>query len=401
MADTTNQTNKPELVPKEAQALKDNQSDKDINSNGNSTHEASSPNTSRNSTTKKSYLGALVKDEPTSPTSVENAKPLESSSSSAEISKEKETTSTTLSTEQISPESKADNQKKTTPNGSINNIMKPSVAPWKKQANTNNRKKRTDGEGEPLTDLAAWPSLDQVKTTEPAKEKKTKEGNEQEPLPPTSEKPEATAEPTSPTESQSRKKGVNWVPLPVEIETQPRQHNTGNRGRGGRGPRRIDGQPGQQQQIPNGNSAANTARSWRSQGQNPNPRGNRRGGRGGYSNGRGYAPPSTVYYPIPLEGESLKEAIQKQVEYYFSVENLCKDMYLRKQMDEEGWVPLSVISQFHRLLSLTTDAKLLAESIEGSALLESKEDKIRRKDDWKTWIPAKTAETAETNNVVQ
>jgi la-related protein 1 len=75
-------------------------------------------------------------------------------------------------------------------------------------------------------------------------------------------------------------------------------------------------------------------------------------------------------------------------------------------MDEEGWVPLTVISVFHRLLALTTDLKVLADSIEGSALLECKDEKIRRKEDWKTWLVTKppTAAapvSAETNNNVE
>jgi hypothetical protein len=33
-------------------------------------------------------------------------------------------------------------------------------------------------------------------------------------------------------------------------------------------------------------------------------------------------------------------------EYYFSVDNLCRDTYLRSHLDEEGWVPLAIICNF-------------------------------------------------------
>ncbi|KAK8944067.1 hypothetical protein KSP40_PGU015513 [Platanthera guangdongensis] len=42
-------------------------------------------------------------------------------------------------------------------------------------------------------------------------------------------------------------------------------------------------------------------------------------------------------------------ALLKQIEYYFSVENLCKDEYLRKNMDEHGWVSIFLIADFRRV----------------------------------------------------
>lgn len=48
-----------------------------------------------------------------------------------------------------------------------------------------------------------------------------------------------------------------------------------------------------------------------------------------------------------------------QIEYYFSVENLCKDLWLRKHMDGAGFVRLDFIAQFHRVKKLTEDINLL------------------------------------------
>jgi hypothetical protein len=33
-------------------------------------------------------------------------------------------------------------------------------------------------------------------------------------------------------------------------------------------------------------------------------------------------------------------------EWYFGVDNLCRDMFLRGYFDEEGWVPLAFICNF-------------------------------------------------------
>jgi la-related protein 1 len=51
--------------------------------------------------------------------------------------------------------------------------------------------------------------------------------------------------------------------------------------------------------------------------------------------------------------EQLVAAVRQQIEYYFSVENLCKDMFLRQRMDAEGWIPLPVIAGFNRVSQTT------------------------------------------------
>lgn len=51
----------------------------------------------------------------------------------------------------------------------------------------------------------------------------------------------------------------------------------------------------------------------------------------------------------PQDRQHLVRTVQQQIEYYFGVDNLCKDMYLRKHMSEEGWVPLSLIANFARV----------------------------------------------------
>jgi len=101
----------------------------------------------------------------------------------------------------------------------------------------------------------------------------------------------------------------------------------------------------------------------------------------------GYNPSSRQpYHPkAPTDPESLRDALVKQIEYYFSVENLCKDIWLRIQMDEQGWLPLSLIANFNRVKALTTDFKYIIESLKNSTLVEIQDAKVRRKGDWSTW----------------
>ena len=66
-----------------------------------------------------------------------------------------------------------------------------------------------------------------------------------------------------------------------------------------------------------------------------------------------------------------------QVEYYFSMQNLAMDFFLRQQMDSEGWIDISMIASFNRLKSLTPDVNMVKEVMGLSSLLEVREDKVR------------------------
>lgn len=48
-------------------------------------------------------------------------------------------------------------------------------------------------------------------------------------------------------------------------------------------------------------------------------------------------------------------------EYYFSTENLERDFFLRRKMDQQGFLPVSLIASFHRVQALTTNAMLILE----------------------------------------
>lgn len=81
-----------------------------------------------------------------------------------------------------------------------------------------------------------------------------------------------------------------------------------------------------------------------------------------------------------------------------SVENLCRDVYLRLKMDSEGWVDVHVLMAFNRMKTICTDARLVLESLLDSEIVEVCETKIRRRSDWRQWRisdPSKEALMAE------
>ncbi|KAL2129988.1 hypothetical protein VTI74DRAFT_7032 [Chaetomium olivicolor] len=83
--------------------------------------------------------------------------------------------------------------------------------------------------------------------------------------------------------------------------------------------------------------------------------------------------------------------LKTQVEYYFSVENLCKDYYLRKHMDGQGFVPLSVIASFKRVKTVTEDLELvrlacsLSDQIE-FGVGEDGVERLRTREKWKHFV---------------
>ena len=85
--------------------------------------------------------------------------------------------------------------------------------------------------------------------------------------------------------------------------------------------------------------------------------------------------------PPELDAETC-DKIRKQVEFYFSEENLKKDSFLMKhiQRNKHGYVSLKLVSSFRKIKSLTKDWRVVLESVKRSQLLAVNEDetKIRR-----------------------
>jgi len=76
------------------------------------------------------------------------------------------------------------------------------------------------------------------------------------------------------------------------------------------------------------------------------------------------------------EDKSLTAKIRRQIEYYFSVDNLKTDMFLRHSMDSSGWVPIGVVCSFNRVRLLTTEQDDIIKAVEGSRGVEVSLDEM-------------------------
>lgn len=94
--------------------------------------------------------------------------------------------------------------------------------------------------------------------------------------------------------------------------------------------------------------------------------------------------PPPMFFAVP--DPSLHSRIVSQIDYYFSNENLVKDTYLRQNMDEQGWVPVSLIAGFKKVLYLTDNIQLILDAMRASAKVEVQGNKLRRRSDWMKWL---------------
>jgi la-related protein 1 len=109
-----------------------------------------------------------------------------------------------------------------------------------------------------------------------------------------------------------------------------------------------------------------------------------------------YPPPqsmSAVAYTSYIDYPSLIAMVTMQIEYYFSIDNLCKDVYLRKHMDSQGFVFLNFIAGFKRIQSLTQEFETLRFACQESEIIDFVRgddgfDRLRRKEGWEKWVLA-------------
>lgn len=193
---------------------------------------------------------------------------------------------------------------------------------------------------------------------------------------------------TAPTATVRRKHGSAWEKLPVEITfTKIATHKPKERKR----------QPRKEQR------------------EKPDPQ-----------RKRDHRPKRTAKPAEPAEPDEslLKSWVCHQCEYYFSLENLCRDVYFRSLMDKDGYVSFSAILGFNRMNHLVMGAyyqlnpdaaqntlknkagaepdsttptqfdstwacNFLLECIQSSEMLEIKNDEIlsvRLFQDWDKWL---------------
>lgn len=66
--------------------------------------------------------------------------------------------------------------------------------------------------------------------------------------------------------------------------------------------------------------------------------------------GMPFGSPIPVQIPPPISPkQNPQQALTQQIDYYFSLENLIRDVFLRKNMGTEGWVDLDLILNFKRV----------------------------------------------------
>ncbi|KAL0478762.1 LA motif RNA-binding protein [Acrasis kona] len=78
-------------------------------------------------------------------------------------------------------------------------------------------------------------------------------------------------------------------------------------------------------------------------------------------------------------GEELLDAIRKQVEYYFSRQNLANDPFLVQHMNNQLYVPIDFIANFKLVKNLTEDVSLIREAIRKSTTVVLDETEARIK----------------------
>ncbi len=77
-------------------------------------------------------------------------------------------------------------------------------------------------------------------------------------------------------------------------------------------------------------------------------------------------------HQIQLTPEQLRQTLKKQLEYYFSRENMVNDRYLKSQMDAEDYVQISIIANFKLVKRLTNDIQLIIDVLKGILKIKNK-----------------------------
>jgi len=83
-----------------------------------------------------------------------------------------------------------------------------------------------------------------------------------------------------------------------------------------------------------------------------------------------YASPVTEY-------DTVGDQLRMQIEYYFSDANLSKDFFMRRKMDKDGWIPVELIANFRRVLTLGADVSQIIQALKTSEAVETSDDGLR------------------------
>ncbi|KAH6660240.1 hypothetical protein BKA67DRAFT_45456 [Truncatella angustata] len=112
--------------------------------------------------------------------------------------------------------------------------------------------------------------------------------------------------------------------------------------------------------------------------------------------------PPMAHQPYFYE-QNILSLLQKQLAYYFSINNLLKDSFLRRCMDSQGYVFLDVILSFQRIQQLTSDVNMVRmacmECVEIELVTgqEDHRDRMRRVQGWEEFVYPKGSRNDEVN----
>lgn len=101
----------------------------------------------------------------------------------------------------------------------------------------------------------------------------------------------------------------------------------------------------------------------------------------------GFVTPYFAPFQPRLDPEALDNFIRQQIEYYFSEENLHGDLFLRRKMDKQGYLPISLIASFYRVQALTKNFLQIVEALKKSEKVELSEcqTKVRTRANPERW----------------
>ncbi|CAK7203947.1 hypothetical protein SEUCBS139899_006697 [Sporothrix eucalyptigena] len=93
----------------------------------------------------------------------------------------------------------------------------------------------------------------------------------------------------------------------------------------------------------------------------------------------------------PYMDAELLHGLTVQVDYYFSLDNLVKDLFLRRKMNDQGFVPLSVIANFKRMMDLAPSIDFIRAACEQSENVDYVVDQeqnewIRSRYQWSNFV---------------
>jgi len=87
-----------------------------------------------------------------------------------------------------------------------------------------------------------------------------------------------------------------------------------------------------------------------------------------------------------MDPAEVEAQVRHQIEYYFSQDNLLRDVYLRSHMNEEGWLPLRLLAGFNRVKSLCSNLAMITHALRSSEIVEVNGENIRLRNNWSYWI---------------